>query len=76
MNRELHPWNLGGGIVNTNTDCVDMNTEPFLKFMVDSPSWEQGSPYPFRVGEELRPTKKVKNNMMFQKSSPYVLSSW
>jgi hypothetical protein len=36
MSRELHPWNLGGGMINTNKDCIDMNTEEFLKFMVDS----------------------------------------
>ena len=35
--------------------------------------WEQGSPYPFRVGEELRP---IENNLMFCETSPYVLLLW
>ena len=42
------------------------------KFAISHP-WEQGSPYPFRVGEELRP---IENNLMFCETSPYVLLLW
>ena len=41
--------------------------------MATSHPWEQGSPYPFRVGEELRP---IENNLMFCETSPYVLLLW
>lgn len=33
---EVHPWNLGEGIVNQNEHAMDMNTRKFLKFMVDA----------------------------------------
>jgi len=36
MSREGHPWNLGEGVVLERDGAVDMNTLPFLKFMVDS----------------------------------------
>ena len=40
MNREVHPWNLGGGELNSvdpdGKQIVDMNTKRFLKHMVDA----------------------------------------
>lgn len=33
---EVHPWNLGGGVVNEREEAMDMNTKRFLKFMVDA----------------------------------------
>ena len=33
---EVHPWNLGEGIVNEKEYAMDMNTKTFLKFMVDA----------------------------------------
>lgn len=33
--QEMHGWNLGDGAVNPNDNAQDMNTKPFLKFMVD-----------------------------------------
>lgn len=36
MSREFHPWNLGGGKVIKNEDAVCMNTESFLKNLVDA----------------------------------------
>ena len=34
--REVHPWNLGDGTVNINNNAIRMNTESFLRFMVDA----------------------------------------
>jgi len=34
--RELHPWNLGGGVLNDRKHAMDMNTKNFLIFMVDA----------------------------------------
>ncbi len=34
--REGHPYNLGGGKVESNPNAIGINTESFLKFMVDS----------------------------------------
>jgi hypothetical protein len=34
--RELHPWNLGEGVVNDREHAMDMNTKRFLIFMVDA----------------------------------------
>lgn len=33
---EVHPWNLGEGIVNERDVAMDLNTRWFLKFMVDA----------------------------------------
>lgn len=34
---EVHPWNLGGGVVNEEyPDAIDLNSIKFLKFMVDA----------------------------------------
>ena len=52
---------------------ISYETKETLKDLGLSHSWEQGSPYPFRVGEELRP---IENNLMFCEISPYVLSLW
>lgn len=35
-----------------------MNFDKEMDKIGFSHSWEQGSPYPFRVGEELRPNTK------------------
>ncbi len=36
MSREVHPWNLGEGIVEEDPHIISMNTRNFLTFMVDS----------------------------------------
>jgi len=33
---EVHPWNLGDGIVNEREHAMDMNTKKFLMFIVDA----------------------------------------
>lgn len=36
MLNEGHPWNLGSGVLNDYENAVSMNTQTFLKFMVDA----------------------------------------
>jgi len=33
---EGHPWNLGGGTINTWEHAIDLNTPKFLEFLVES----------------------------------------
>lgn len=36
MGREVHPWQLHNGEVNTREGAIDFETKTFLKFVVDS----------------------------------------
>ncbi len=36
LSNEGHPWNLGGGILNTYEHAVDLHTSKFLEFLVES----------------------------------------
>jgi len=45
ISNEGHPWNLGGGVLNTWEHAIDLNTIKFLEFLVESLN-KNSTPFP------------------------------